>query len=363
MMNRKHITALRRLSFSIFLFALVVLAASVSGAQAQADSDITISLSPLSPAPGDTVTMTVESPFIDTNDSTITWYENGNIIAQGNGQTTASIVAGALGHASDITVSLVAPDGETASTEIEIAPTEVDLLVDSDSYVPPFYLGRALPSAGTNLRLQAIAHLKRPDGTFVPSSDITYTWKQDGRVVGNVSGRGKSSAVLPAPVLYGTTDIEVNAQSDDPSDSSLSGSASLSIPATTPVLALYQDNPLLGITYYDTLASQASVSDSEATFAAVPYFAQIRSPNDPRLIYAWTVNGASVAAGANDPSELTLNSSGSSNQAQIGLGLTHSTNIFLSVNGTWNITLGQASGSGNGLNTGSSGTKNPFSGQ
>jgi hypothetical protein len=350
----------KHLYILVILTLLVSAFASLSVAQAQTantDSSLVASVSPQSPAPGDTVTVTVESPILDTNDGMITWYDDGKVIAQGTGETSTTIIAPALGHTSTIDVSLLASDGTSASTEVVIVPTQVDLLVDSDSYVPPFYLGRALPSAGTNLRLQAIAYLKHADGTLVPSTSITYTWKQDGRVVGNVSGRGKSSAVLPAAPLYGTSNIEVDVAS---SDGSLSGSASVSIPSTTPVLALYEDNPLLGLMYYDALGSSASVPDSEATFAAVPYFAQVRSPNDPRLTYDWTVNGSSIAASANDPSELTLNGSGSSNSAQVGLGVTHSTNIFMSANGTWDITLGNQSFGASGS---SSETKNPFNGQ
>jgi hypothetical protein len=349
----------RTIAVIAFFFAIVSLN-SVVHAQANlagSNSDVTIAIAPLSPAPGDTVSLTVESPLIDTNDSTITWYDNGTIVAQGLGETTASIVVGALGHTSSVRVVVSAPDGSTASTNVSIIPSEVDLLVDSDSYVPPFYLGRALPSAGTNIRLQAIAHLKRPNGTFISSSDITYIWKQEGRAVGTVSGRGKSSATLPAATLYGTSNIEVDVKS---SDGLLSGSASVSIPAITPILSLYEDNPLLGFMYYNALGSQTAVSDNEMTFAAVPYFAQIQSPNDPRLTYEWKVNGSTVVASANDPSEVTLNGSGSGVQAAVDLNLTHSTNIFMSVNGTWNIILGSRASGSIGV---SSSVKSPFTGQ
>ena len=49
----------------------------------------------------------------------------------------------------------------------------------------------------------------------MPISNIVFTWKQDDRIVGNVSGLGKASVVLPAALLYGSTDIEVDAQSAD----------------------------------------------------------------------------------------------------------------------------------------------------
>jgi len=330
----------------------------LSGAIAGEGSDVSIVMTPQSPGPNETIDLSVESSLLDTTDSAITWYKNGTVIAQGTGVTSASIVTGALGKETDISVAIQTPDGTRASTQLAIIPTETDLLVDSDSYVPPFYQGRALPSAGTNLRLEAITHFKRPDGSVVPSSDITYTWKQDGRVVGNVSGRGKSSVELPSPTLYGTSNIEVDAES---SDDTLAGSASLSIPSTTPFVLLYEDNPLLGLTYYHALAAQTTIPDTEMTFAAVPFFAQIQSPNDPRLAYTWTVNGSAISPSANDPSEITLNASDSNGEADIGLGLTHSTNIFMSTSGEWDVTLGTTNSSSFGNSV--TGVKDPFSGK
>jgi hypothetical protein len=339
---------------ALLLLAPLAHAQSLAGES----SDLTIVMTPSAPAPKTSVTLSVESSILDTANSTITWYAGGSSIGSGVGMTSASIVTGALGHETDVTVSMQTPDGITARAEIAIIPTEVDLLVDSDSYVPPFYQGRALPSAGTSLRLQAIAHLVHPGGAVVAPSDITYTWKQDGRVVGNVSGRGKSSAVLPSPTLYGTGNVEVDVRS---SDNSLAGSASVVLPAIDPAVTLYEDNPLLGITYYHALSSQTVLPDTEMTFAAVPYFAQIQSPNDPRLAYAWTVNGSSVRSSSSDPSELTLNASNSNGVATVGLGLTHSTNIYMSSNGLWNITLGSAGS--NGLSGTAVSAKDPFSGQ
>jgi hypothetical protein len=232
------------------------------------------------------------------------------------------------------------------------------LLVDSDSYVPPFYRGRALPSAGTTIRLQAIPYFKNANGSLVPASNIVFTWKQDDRVVGTVSGLGRSSVVLPAALLYGTTDIEVDAHSAD--DTSF-GTATVNLPSVVPPLTLYQDNPLLGITYYRAIGDSTAINDTEMTFAVVPYFAQAQSPNDPQLSYAWTVNGSSISPDPTDPSEITLNAKDSAGTAAIGLSLSQSNNIFMSSTNSWNIILGTAAS--NAFTGNGNGAKNPFTGQ
>ena len=317
-------------------------------------SDVTIAMTPSSPAPGDTVALSLESPLIDLSQSSVTWYENGKVIDQGTGDTSASVQTGALGQHMTVSAVVQTPDGTSATTQITIAPTQIDLLVDSDSYVPPFYLGRALPSAGTDLRVQAMARFKRADGSYVPSSSIVYTWKQDGRVVGNLSGTGKSSVILPAAPLYGTSEIEVDARS---TDNAFSGVASVALPSTQPVVLLYQDSPLFGVMYYHALPETATIGDSEMTFAAVPYFAQASGANDPRLAYAWTVNGSLIAASASDPSEVTLNAANSDGQATIGLTLTHTSIIYMDSTGMWQIALGPGGASESGS---AAGAKDPF---
>jgi len=263
-----------------------------------------------------------------------------------------------IAHAQIDLSSLTGGTADAAQQSTVATPSPIDILADSDSYVPPFYLGRALPSAGTSIRLQAIPYFKDPNGTTVPLSDIVFTWKQDDRVIGNVSGLGRSSVVLPAALLYGTTDIEVDAQS---ADSTSFGTATIAIPSVESPLILYEDNPLLGITYYHAQASDTTVTDTEMTFAVVPYFAQTQSPNDPTFTYDWTVNGSSISPDPKDPSELTLNARNSTGVATIGLSLSQSNNIFMSANGTWNMTLGSTVS--NAFIGSGSGTKNPFTGK
>ena len=233
--------------------------------------------------------------------------------------------------------------------------------MDSDSYTPPFYRGRALPAIGTSIRLVAFAHPPTIGGITQSVSDLIYTWKQDDRVVGNVSGRGRSSVTLPSPMLYGTTNIEVDVES---SDHILVGSAAISIHATEPVVLLYEDSPLIGIAFNHALGNTNIIPETETTFAAIPFFASATSANDPRLQYSWTLNNNSITPSTSDPSELTVNASHSNGLATIGLTLRHATNIFMDFRGAWNMSLGSAES--NGFTAGSNGTSggasDPFSG-
>jgi len=337
------------------LVSALVLASSLVALPAYAqfglpglENSISIGMSPAHPGPGDTVTLTAESSVFDLPQSSIVWNVNGKVVAQGVGATSVSTTVGGLGSLTSVTVDASAADGTSAEASAQIVPTEVDLLYDSDSYAPPFYRGKSLPSAGSNLYLQALPHFVSPNGSSPAASSLTYTWKKNGQVMGTVSGRGKSAIVIPAPVLYETDIMSVDVAS---SDGSLSGETSITVAAADPTVMLYEDHPLFGVLYGNALSASTFLPDSEMTFAAIPYFASVRTPSDPLLQYAWRVNGSSIATDPAKPNELTLQASPSNDTALIQLALTHATNFFLDASGSWNVSFSTAS---------TNGSQNPF---
>ncbi len=300
-----------------------------------------IGMTPVHPAPGQVVHLSLESALIDLDSSTITWTVDGKRAATSG--TTLDINAGALGSNRSVSADVVSAEGSIVSAETTITPTELDLLYDSDSYVPPLYQGRALPSAGSTLRLVAIPHFKRPGGSEAPVSDITFTWRRNGQALGSLSGKGKNTISIPAPYLYGTDYISVEAAT---SDGTLSGDASVSIPAADPIVRLYEDHPLFGLRLDKALASTTNIVDREMTFAAIPFFATAASPADDALSYAWTVDGKSVNTNGDTKHELTLGASGGGD-AHLSVAITHVSNIFFSADSAWHIIFNSNLGTDN----------------
>jgi len=335
---------IKKISFLISTLCLSFLLVTLVHAQSDpiiidldVNATITLSMSPQNPTPGDTVHLKVTGgSLVDLQDSTITWFQNGKNISKGVGNTDLDIKAGALGQEINIVVQVTPPGGISSTQTLSIIPTHIDLLIDSDSYTPPFYRGRALPSAGTRLRMQALTYFKRPNGSLIPPSSIIYTWSQNGQIAGSLSGLGHQTVTLPSPVLYSTDVIKVDAAS---TDGTLHGSASITLSSVQPLITLYEDHPLFGLMYHQMMGDQTSIPDSEMTFAAVLYFAQIKGPTDPRLQYTWKVNGAVVPSNAVRPDEITINADKSKGDANIGLSISHTTNFFMSPRGTWDVTF------------------------
>ncbi len=299
------------------------------------EHSLSIRMNPLHPSPGDTVSLKVVNIFLDLPKAEIVWRSDGKILAQGRGVDTADIIVGPLGSETVVEVFATTQDGN-ASGRIVIIPTELDLLVDSDAYTPPFYRGRALPSVGTTVHLEARPHFILKGGARIPSSDIIFAWRKNGEIISDLTGRGKKTALIPIQHLYGNDRISVEAYTED---HLFSNAATIALTPKKPVVMLYQDHPLYGVMYHRAIDPVSTFTQNEVTFAAVPYFSQATSANDPSLTLQWKVNGDAIPSSASNPSGITINADNSSGIALLQLHTTHKTNYFFDSENSWNITL------------------------
>ncbi|MEK7068858.1 MAG: hypothetical protein AAB947_00580 [Patescibacteria group bacterium] len=303
------------------------------------DNDLRLEMSPLHPRPGESVRISAHSASIDLPLTSLEWIENGKKIGGGVSVADIEIKAGVLGTETTVTVIMFENGIERVRKSVRINPTELDLLWESDSYVPPFFRGRALPSAGTNLYLQAIPRFKRTNGSLVPVSDIVFTWRRNDYVLQKISGRGAGRAVLGGPSFLGTDTISVHARS---LDGLFETEEIVRIPSVEPRLVLYENHPLAGVMYHNAILSQNLQNyrgEVEMSLVAIPYFAEAQMDDDNSLIYKWKVNGNAITNNPERPNSITINASGSSGLAFVELALSHATNLFLNSFGSWSMTL------------------------
>jgi hypothetical protein len=294
------------------------------------ENAVILKVTPETPGPGDAVHFVVESPVYSLTKDSISWYINAKLVASGAGVTSIDATIDSKGTPLKVSVSVADAVWGDASNALIITPIQLDILYDAPSYVPPFYRGRALPSAGGLMRLQAVGRFVQ-NGTGIPNSSISYTWMRNGRVLGDVSGFGKSSVTIASPALYGSDTISVHAVTRN---ETMAANASVVIPAATPVLALYEDHPLFGIKYFSALPNETPAF-GDATVAAVPYFAPATIINDPTLQFSWTLNGRTINASSSKINELTLTTLSSTD---LRVDVTSDTNFFYSSRGDWTFT-------------------------
>ncbi|PIR82533.1 hypothetical protein COU20_01905 [Candidatus Kaiserbacteria bacterium CG10_big_fil_rev_8_21_14_0_10_59_10] len=298
---------------------------------------VTLTLSPAHPEAGATVRLTLESSAIDLDRAAIVWLADGVEIARGGGLKRASVTAGALGTETEITVAVATADERVITARANIRPAEVDILWSGESYAPPLYRGRVHASPGTSVRLSAIARLVPPGGNPLADESIVFSWRKNGVLLQELSGRGRAHIELPAPLLFGADVVSVEASS---LDGRLIATRSVRIPSVETTLLLYEEHPLFGLLFHRAFGAEGQTPSIEATIAAVPLFAPVRTPFDAQLDYAWRVNNTPIPADPADPFRLIINAEDSSGLALIELVLTHTSNIFLRSDAAWSIRFG-----------------------
>ncbi|HEY4525182.1 MAG TPA: hypothetical protein VJL39_02355 [Candidatus Paceibacterota bacterium] len=304
------------------------------------EAGLSLEVSPLYPEPRASVTARIHSTLYDLSERNIVWRVGDDIVQEGIGGRTITFKVGGAGEARELSAE-VEIAGSPLSTSITLVPSSVDLLWESDSYTPPLYEGRAQPSAGSVVRLYAIPHLALTDGTEVQSDAITYTWRRGGEVMGELSGRGRSSIIVTAPLLFGSETYSVEAQS---ADRTRGASVSVRVTTRSPELRLYEHHPLFGVLYHHAIAATAAFDPTETRFSVVPYFAPTDSPSQNGLVYEWDINQTRIEIDPDRQDELTIDARASTGAAFLELTLTQTGNYFLQAKAAWRISFGGTRG-------------------
>lgn len=300
------------------------------------ERELTLTLTPEYPSVGEKVNLSISSFGIDLARSKVTWYANGKMFTEGAGITEATLASGGLGSETIVTVVAEENSGIVGSARAVIRPTEVDLIWNADSYVPPFYGGRALPGTNASIRVQALTRFKKANGTFVPDADIIYSWYKGSEHV--LTGRGKSTAVFAGPTLFDEEEISVTAES---ADSIYRGRAAARIQSVDPSLELYENHPLFGVLYHRAFVGSVLTLESEQLVTAVPYSAHTALSRGPDLVYEWNVNGKNIEPDPKRIDTLSITASGYTGPATIRATLTSATDWFLRAQGSWELVFSE----------------------
>ena len=279
---------------------------------------INFTLTPEMPAPRSPVSVRISAYGFSLDASDITWRLNGAVIGRGHGLTTANFTTGDNGTASNLTVTVTTSDGTQIERSFVVTPSSIDLLVEPETYTPPFYKGRGLWSFQSQVTVVAVPHVV-VSGRELNPTNLVYTWSKDGTVLGQSSGAGKNSlSFVDSPLSLPTTiTVSVSSNGSDPL-----GTASIGLQADAPTLTVYEDNPLFGLLLNNAIQDSSTLKEREVTFAAIPFGFAESTRNSSKLSYTWNLNGT------------TANQSGSSVTFRAPAGVTGNSNVDVSVRDT-----------------------------
>lgn len=264
-----------------------------------------VSVTPESVAPGDLVTIKLESFSTDLNRADIIWTVDGVVVLNGIGQKEYSTTSKGLGEQTKVEITINTTNGIPVLKTVFINPQSIDLLWEAiDSYTPPFYKGKALPSRGALIKTSVVPFLKGSRGTFSNPNSLVYNWEQNYKPYPSVSGYGKSFYVFRNTFLQKEELIKVKTSTID---GTLTASNSVKIQFFNPEILFYEKRPAIGVMFNDSKNEGVTLTENEISLLAVPYFSSTKTKVgvlDGTLNLSWKINDSGVSS--DKPDVLTV---------------------------------------------------------
>lgn len=255
-------------------------------------SDIFMQLSPQNPAPGDSVIITLSSYSQDLNSDMIYWFVNGRNTTSGIGKKSITVSSPDAGSETSVVAQITLPGNIKSEVKTSISPARMTLLWEAyDSYVPPFYKGKALMPPGTWIKAVAIPEIIIGSKTIKPEN-MVYNWQQDYINIQGGSGYGKDYYLYKDNLFKSSTNIEVSSATTDGKNSS---TGNVSVETTNPQLSFYKEDDKLGIMWNNALTGNYKMKEGQVMIVAAPYFISPSSIKDPSLTFRWYINNSLVS--------------------------------------------------------------------
>jgi hypothetical protein len=305
---------------SLFFALLCGFFLSITPAEAQMTIDASsasIVAEPEYPSPLGEVTLSLDAYTLNTTGADIRWYINNTERVDARNERSLTMTAGKLGENSVVSVKITMPNAFPITVSRTIRPSEIDIVIEADTYVPAFYKGRALPSSESKVRVIAIPHTS----PTVPLTSLTFEWKQGETVLFGGPVKGKYAADITMSRYEGDY---LSVRVIDAGGRSVGGK-SISLTPSDPELHFYEENPLRGLSNKAIRGSLTLLGD-ETTIHAEPFYMST-DLSRKSATFDWQVGGSSVSPDSNDQHIITLRRTGAGGSAEIGVDVITTTTI------------------------------------
>ena len=335
--SRIHIAVLYLLLSSLSLLAISslggegLLAPSVSQAQG-IPSNIGIVLTPSTnaPIPGQEVTIRAESYTVDLSGSTIVWTIDGKEYSRGIGQKSITVIAPPSGKKLTIRITAITADGLPLANNLTLSSGEVDMVIESNGYVPPFFKGKNPLAYQNKIKIVALPHLANASGQAYDPRSLIYEWKRDWKSLPDQSGYGKQVLEIFGDIIPRPYTISVNVSSRD---GQAYAERYIAIIPDSPRIIFYRDDPLYGPLYNTAQSSQILLGTArEATILAVPFGFNMPTSGLGDVRFNWSINSASRSEFSSSRSVTLRAPSDAGGTALINLSVQSDTNILQGAN-------------------------------
>ncbi len=261
--------------------------------------ELEIVISPTYPKPNSDVLLEAKLKNSDDSISDIEWVENGEVFEKEKEKIKVHLSE--IGTSRNITAIVKTTLGKILFSDITLIPQNVALLIEPETYTPPFYKGRAINSALSKIRLSAIPLLSKPDLTLYKSSELNYIWKKNNTII--KKGVGLSNITIQGPDFAESYIITLEVYKPDNYKPFTTG---IILSQHNPKVALYQKKPLLGVDYTEAIKNKSVVRGPDPEIVAEPYFMNVKNKNSETLQYDWSINQKKLKTDIKIPFSITL---------------------------------------------------------
>lgn len=313
-------------TFSL-LFPLSIYAQSIPAGI----SGLVIESSSPNPYPGQEVTITLKSYSIDIDSSTVSWSINGKAVQSGVGMKTVKVIAPELGKSLVVSITARPTIGTSMSDSITITASSIDMLIETDGYTHPLFLGKISPRYQNIVKIIAIPHLATASGVEYDPKTLVYTWKKGGTVLQNQSGYGKQSIYLAGDIVPRPYDVTVSVAARD---SAAQGQGSISVAATSPSIGFYVTDPLYGTFFNKAVKNTVRIgSEKETSVLAVPFGFNKPADDIGSLALTWLINSVKRTELSSSQSVVLRAPEGSAGTSNIRLDIRNNDKILQGASG------------------------------
>ncbi len=284
------------MKYILIAFLLILCPLSFSSAQTDlsiANQGLDIDLKPQYPEPYSEFTASLNDYSVGNQVTGIKWRVDNAIITESNNERTITLKTKGINQKTTVEAIVTFSGGLTEIVKKTIAPTFIDIIIEPQTRTPSFYLGRSLPSIGSQINLTALVN------GSTNNSGLVYTWKLNDTTLEKGSQLGKNKITTTIP--FGTASI-VTLEVSNLNDGSVY-KRSVQIPTISPSLLFYEINPLYG--QANKPVKNLNLIGDSVTVKAEPYNLDIITYNSPDML-EWKINGYTSTQGKGSPYEVTF---------------------------------------------------------
>lgn len=313
---------MKNFSLIIVLFVFLFSAFHTSEIKAQSNieqiesRDISLFLTPETPGTNETVTAELSSLLVDVNRMLITWFVDGEVVKSGFGETEISFSTGEQGEITSVEAYVQVDNSSAVRKWTRISPSDLDIMWEADTYTPPFYRGKALPSPESFIKIVGIPNVRNESSQKL-ENDMVFNWELNGKNLPEASGFGKNPLILRNDFLSREERIELEVIHKD---GLTKAKSKILIPIVEPEVVVYEQKTYL------RRANTALIDQTgeRLIFSAEPYYFSTKRELLNLLRFNWFMNGKTILERTSDKkNELVANAPSKGTVTELGVRVEH----------------------------------------